>query len=176
MVIFVFATGGIAVSAQTSRPINPNDAVNAARSGPFSEEEQRLGSIEDEMRAKRAIRHAEQSYKQNLQRAREISELGKQLESFFAIHKAFTRDAFKKLERMERLTKQIRKNAGGSDDHSSIEEPPSDLSSALNMVSEISDSLREKVEKTPRQVISTAVIDEANVLLQLFTVVRDLAR
>ncbi len=36
--------------------------------------------------------------------------------------------------------------------------------------------LSEKVMKTPRQVVSTAIIEEANVLLELIRIVRNFAR
>jgi hypothetical protein len=40
------------------------------------------------------------------------------------------------------------------------------------MLTDLSKSLKEKVEKTPKYVISTAVIDEANVLLEVIRIVR----
>ena len=55
-----------------------------------------------------------------------------------------------------------------------MEKPPADLASALEMLGDLSHSLKEKVEKTPKHVISAAVIDEANVLLELVRIVRTL--
>ena len=55
-----------------------------------------------------------------------------------------------------------------------MEKPPRDLTSAMEMLSDVSQSLKEKVEKTPKHVISATVIDEANVLLELIRIVRTL--
>jgi hypothetical protein len=55
-----------------------------------------------------------------------------------------------------------------------MEKPPKDLAAALDMLGDLSKSLKEKVEKTPKHVISAAVIDEANVLLELIRIVRTL--
>ena len=54
------------------------------------------------------------------------------------------------------------------------EKPPKDLAAAIEMLSDLSQSLKVKVEKTPRHVISAAVIDEANLLLELIRIVRSL--
>lgn len=150
--------------------------VDAARSGPFANDEQRLGSIEDEMRAKRAIRYAEENYKKNLDRAREVAELAKDLNTTFKSSCVLGREDLKKLDKIERLTKQIRSNAGGSGDKVVLKDLPDSLSSALGRVEEISDSLRERVEKTPRQVISASIIGEANVLLELIGLVKNMSR
>jgi hypothetical protein len=55
-----------------------------------------------------------------------------------------------------------------------MEKPPTDLASAMEMLSDLSQSLKEKVEKTPKHVICATVIDEANVLLELIRIVRTL--
>ena len=55
-----------------------------------------------------------------------------------------------------------------------MEQPPKDLTSAMEMLSDLSQSLKEKVEKTPKHVISACVIDEANVLLELIRILRTL--
>jgi hypothetical protein len=53
-----------------------------------------------------------------------------------------------------------------------MEKPPTDLAAALDMLGDLSKSLKDKVEKTPKHVISAAVIDEVNVLLELIRIVR----
>lgn len=158
-------------------PPRPNGViVDAERNGPFANEEQRLGSIEDEMRAKRAIKYAEENYKKNLDRAREVAELAKDLNKAFQSNCVLARDDFKKLEKIERLTKQIRSNAGGSGDKVVLEDLPDSLTSALGRVEEVSDSLRRRVEKTPRQVVSASIIGKANVLLELIGLVKNMSR
>ncbi|MEP6913534.1 MAG: hypothetical protein ABI923_12315, partial [bacterium] len=84
------------------------------------------------------------------------------------------KDDLKKLEKAEKLARAIRNAAGGSDDNE-MEQPPKDLACALSMFAEVAEALKKNVEKTPKHVVSTTVIDEANVLLELARIVRALA-
>lgn len=130
--------------------------------------------IEEEMRAKRAIKYAEKEYQENLDRARDLSMLGASIVSSFKQKRELDREDVRKLEKVEKLAKGIRSAAGGSEDDVEMEKPPRDLASAMDMLGELSKSLKERVEKTPKHVISAAVIDEANVLLELIRIVRRL--
>ena len=60
------------------------------------------------------------------------------------------------------------------EDELEMDNPPKDLPAAIEMLNDVSQSLKVKVEKTPKHVISAAVIDEANVLLELIRLVRTL--
>lgn len=133
-----------------------------------------FASIEEEMKAKRAIKFAEKEYQENLDRARDLSTLGAAIVTSFKQKNALDRENIKKLEKVEKLAKGIRRAAGGSEDEVEMEKPPSDLASAMTMLGDLSKSLKEKVEKTPKHVISATVIDEANVLLELIRIVRTL--
>ena len=124
-----------------------------------------LTVVEEEMRAKRAIKEADREYQENLGRARDLSSLGVALVTSFKQKKALDQEDLKKLDKVEKLAKGIRRAAGGSEDKVEMEKPPTDLTSAMEMLSDVSQSLKEKVEKTPKHVISATVIDEANVLL-----------
>jgi hypothetical protein len=48
------------------------------------------------------------------------------------------------------------------------------MTSAIEMLDTLSQSLKANVEKTPKHVISAAVIDKANVLLELIRILRTL--
>jgi hypothetical protein len=133
-----------------------------------------MTTLEEEMRAKRAIKAAEKEYQDNLDRARDLSVLGASIVTSFKEKSALNREDFKKLEKVEKLAKGIRSAAGGSEDDFELEKPPKDLPSAVDMLGDLSKSLKDKVEKTPKHVISAAVIDEANVLLQVIRIVRTL--
>jgi len=133
-----------------------------------------LTVVEEEMKAKRAIKEAEREYQENLGRARDLSSLGVALVTSFKQKNALDHDDIKKLDKVEKLAKAIRRAAGGSEDKVEMEKPPRDLTSAMEMLSDVSQSLKEKVEKTPKHVISATVIDEANVLLELIRIVRTL--
>jgi hypothetical protein len=82
----------------------------------------------------------------------------------------------KKVDRLEKLTKKIRGEAGGEDDDVQIIDTPANLSAAVCQIADTADLLSKEVQKTPRQVVSAAVIDRANVLLQLVKILRGFIR
>src|SRR5258705_1342656 len=136
--------------------------------------EDRPSVAEEELTAKRASKEADREYQENLSRARDLSSLGCALVTSFKQKNALDQDDIKKLDKVEKLAKGIRRAAGGSEDKVEMEKPPTDLTAAIEMLSDVSQSLKEKVEKTPKHVISATVIDEANVLLELIRIVRTL--
>ncbi len=87
--------------------------------------------------------------------------------------KVFNSDDDKKLERLEKLTKRIRNEAGGSETDPDVKDIPTVVEAAVKQVAEVADGLRKLVEKTPRHVISASVIDQANKLLGLIAHVRE---
>ena len=142
--------------------------VNASN----DDEDQQLSPMEEEMRAKRQIEAADKAHKENVNRARHLVSLSESLVNSYKANNQLSREDLKKLERVEKLVKKIRDEAGGSEPESDPEENPKDLSTALARLLELSDSLKERVEKTPKRVVSAAIIDEANVLLELIRIVR----
>lgn len=139
----------------------------------ISAEEQAYASIEEEMRAKRVIRAAEKAHQENLLRARNLSFIASTLAAECKEKGQLDREDLKKLEKAEKLARSIRSAAGGSEDDVELEHRPGTLSAALKMFAEVATSLRINVEKTSKHVVSTAVIDEANVILELLRIVRD---
>jgi len=137
-----------------------------------SEYDTMLGSPAREMRARLEIERAEKLRRENLERAREVAQLGTELRDAFTSHKALERAEVKKLERLEKLTRRIRSEAGGSDDDEPLEDAPSGLDVAMTRIAELSDELCKGVEKTPRLVVSASVIEHANQLLELISFVR----
>ncbi len=135
-----------------------------------------LEPIEEEMRVKRSIKLAEKEHKENLDRAHLLSALSVEIGQAYKEKAHFDRNDLKKLEKLEKLTKSIRSAAGGSDDAEAINKTPPDLAEAVSKMMEVADDLRDKVKKTPRRVVSAAVIDQANVLLELIRRVRGLSR
>ncbi len=170
---FLLVLFAIPSTAQSRRRI-PSEPIDIGQSS--SGEQQPAGPLEDEMRAKRAIKYAESEHKENLDRARELCDIAGKLQNSFETKKALGREDSKRLDRLEKLTKQLRSKAGGSSSEIQIEKAPTDLNAALKRVAELSESLSDLVQKTPRQVVSASVIDEANVLLELIGIVRQLSR
>jgi hypothetical protein len=174
-VAFVVLVAEAALVAQAvRRPPTPPTSISADKSRPDSEE-QAPTALDDEMRAKRAIRYAEKEHQENLSRAREASELGSSLAAAFKQNNCLGSKDFKTLEKLEKITKKIRTEAGASNDDFELEKKPEDLAAAVDRVAKVSASLSDKVIKTPRQVVSAAIIEESNVLLELIRIVRTFA-
>jgi hypothetical protein len=135
-----------------------------------------LTTFEEEIRMKRAIKMAEKDHQENLNRAKEIAQLGKELKENLQGQSSVGREALKKIERLEKLTKKIRGEAGGEDEEIEIVNRPSDLSSAASQIADAAESLSKYVQNTPRQVVSASVISNANVLLELIKILRGFVR
>ena len=164
----------VAVFAQNtqSKPLpTPRVDVSADKSSP-SDDRTPLTTFEAEWRAKRAIRMAEKEHEDNLKRAAEISELGQALKATVKTRTSLDREDTKKIDRLEKLTKKIRGEAGGEDDDVQIADVPPDIPSAIVKIADTADLLSKDVQKTPRQVVSASVIDRANVLLRLVKILR----
>jgi hypothetical protein len=157
---------------QTTRPPESGSADKSSS----SDDEAPLTTFEEEIRAKRAIKIAEKEHQANLDRAREISQLGKDLQESLKQGKALDREDNKKLERLEKLTKKVRGDAGGEASEVKLDSQPGDLAATVSRLVEVTDSLSKSVRSTPRQVVSTTVIDNANVLLELIRMMRSFSR
>ena len=131
-----------------------------------------MGTFEEEIRAKRAIKLAEKDHEENLERAKEISELAKALQVALKDKTTIDRDSSKKLERLEKLTKKIRSESGGEDEEVKIVDRPADITAAVNQIAESAETLSKEVQNTPRQVVSASMIGKANVLLELIKLLR----
>lgn len=148
----------------TPRPPRPQS--------PLPDRDPSLGSFEDEIRAKRAIKLAEKDHQENLDRARQILELAKGLQTNLKNKTTIDRDSMKKIERLEKLTKKIRNEAGGKDEEVDIVDRPTSITGAVNQIAETAESLSKNVHDTPRQVVSASMIGTANVLLELIKLLR----
>jgi hypothetical protein len=176
--VFLFISILLACSftgaAQVAQPTHFPQPSSANGKADSDDDKTTIGTMDEEMRAKRLIKFAEKEYEENVKRAREVAELGAELRDSMKQGRSFGREETKKLERVEKLTKKIRSEAGGSDEDDSINDPPGQLDAALARLADVSDSLYKTVEKTPRQVISATVIVQANVVLQLTKIARRL--
>ena len=161
----------VSVSAQGQSSIVPQDPGK-----PDKSEKPEFGSHESEMRARLILKEEKKRYDEHLDRAREVSQLATQLSESYQSHQTFIGEDNKKLERLEKLTKRIRNEAGGSESDADVKDIPHNMANAMKRTAEMAEDLRKLVEKTPRHVISAAVIDQANKLLGVIQYVRNLAR
>jgi len=162
---FIFALAAVS-SGQGSSQEKPGPSENPINSGK-KDSDTRFGSPENEMRSKLIIKEEKKRYEENLGRAREVSELATQLSNNYESKKSFNPEDSKRMERLEKLTKRIRNEAGGSDstEGAELKDICTTMMETLKHLAEMTDDLRKMVEKTPRQVISAAVIDQANRVL-----------
>lgn len=169
---FLLCAGNTIAQTQTS----PSPARNIPRASPRDPDEPPLTSIEEELNAKRAIKFAEKVHQENLGRAREIAEIGKGLRESFKNKPSIDREFLKKIDRLEKLTRKVREEAGGDDQEVKIADRPSDINSVVTQIAEVSESFSKDVKNTPRQVVSSSVIGSANVLLELIRMLRTFTR
>ena len=175
ILIFVVLFGcGVAVAQKVQPPRPSSTPPPRPVDGTIrrSDETGPLTTFEEEMRAKLAIKMAEKDHEDNLKRAKEVAQIGKELQETLKDKSVLDRDSLKKVERLEKLTKKIRSEAGGDDEDVTIANRPSDLCATVTQIAEASESLSKNVQDTPRQVVSASVIGKANVLLELIKMVR----
>jgi hypothetical protein len=166
----------VSISAQSQKPgtappppePRPTNSSKDDKNDPFHD----FGSPENEMRARQILKAEKKQYDENVARAREASYLASEIVRAYETKKTFNSEDAKKFERLEKLTKKIRSEAGGSDSEPDVKDIPGVMDAAVKQVAEMADDLRKLVEKTPRHVISAAVIDQANKLLGLLQHVR----
>ncbi|HEU4596486.1 MAG TPA: hypothetical protein VFS10_15225 [Pyrinomonadaceae bacterium] len=157
-------------SAQTTIP---RDLPDASSSSPSSNQRApRLGSPAEEIIRRAEIKHAEEQHQEMVERADETVELAGELHAAFQTSKALNREDLKKLERMEKLARKIRGSAGGDDDKLALKETPPHLGAAVELLNEISSELKKGVSKTSRLVVSGAVIERSNELIELIRFIR----
>ena len=129
------------------------------------------------MRSKLEIKEEKKKYDEHVARAKEVSELATQISTSYEAKKTLSPEDEKKLERLQKLTKRIRNDAGGGDNSDDMDKDiPAGMDQTLKKVSAMAEELEKLVESTPRNVISAAVIDQANKLLGILQHIRGTAR
>ena len=159
--VFGLASSSLAQNLpQGKAPSSPDSASGPAK----KESDPRFGSPENEMRTKAILKEEKKKYEENQDRARELSELAAQLTDSYGSHKSFSSDDNKKLEKLEKLARRIRNEAGGSESESGAElkDICATLMDTVKHLAELAEELHKLVDKTPRNVVSAAVIDQAN--------------
>lgn len=130
-----------------------------------------IGSREELLRNVE-VRRREAVYKENLERAKESAQLGTEIREAFRRQNSLGQAEMKKLGRLEKLAKSIRNENGGDDDEKTLEDPPRSLSDAVSRLAEMTEDFKKSVEKTPKHVVSTSVINSANQMLELIRLIR----
>ncbi len=159
--------------AQSSRPA-PSPPPPPISSSDKPEHPDFGADPSEDLRARLAIKADQKHHEETLERAREASELGSQLLDAYKTTKSIGGEENKKLDRLEKLVKRIRNDAGGLNNEEETKEAPNTLEAAMRRLADLTTELRKDVEKTPRHVISAVVIDRANDLIGLIQRLRKL--
>jgi hypothetical protein len=170
LLLLIIAAGAFGQTMRPSATPPPNPSSAASNDHPKEDDASNdYGSPENEMRAKMILKEEKKRYDENVARAREVSQLASQVRESFEARQALSSDDGKRLERLEKLTKRIRNEAGGSDsdEDKDAKDAVAGMKDALEKVADMAGDLQKLVEKTPRWVVSTAVIDQANKLIGL---------
>lgn len=167
---------GIFAQRPSSSPPPPSNPLAERDSPPSLRPGSTASEAEDEMKVKREIKLLQKEHEETVQHAQEAAELGEQILNSYQAGKNVSQADHKKLDKLERLVRKIRNQAGGSSGDEKPEPWKSDLESAFKGVAELSAKLRKEVEKTPRQVVSASIIEQANNLLELIQYVRKAIR
>ena len=172
---------GLALLALTSSAYSqkpPSTSPSDPNPKDGSKDDPRFGSPEAEIRSKLALKDEKKKYDEHVARAKEVSDIALQLSDNYEARKAFNADDQKKLERLEKLTKRIRNDSGGADavSETDVKDIPPEMPDTIKKLASMADELQKLVENTPRNVVSAAVIDEANKLVGLIQHVRSSTR
>lgn len=131
-----------------------------------------FGNRETDARTRMILKKEKKDYEEHVERAKEARDLAAELQKTFEIARSFNAADYKKLERLEKLTRRIRNEVGGSNTDADPKELPRTQSEAVPLIADMAKELCDEVEKTPRRVVSTAIIDQANKLIALIKYVR----
>ena len=123
-----------------------------------------------ESRVKMQIEKEKKDHDEMLDRAEEVRRLSARLERSFAQNGRLSRDDVAALDTVERNTKKIRSELGGSDDDEKLEEvlrsgSSTPFADAVNALKNSASTLADEVQKTSRFSISASAIQSSNAVL-----------
>ena len=131
-----------------------------------------FGNRETETRTRLILKKEKKEYEEHVERAQEARDLAAELQKTYEIAHSFNAADYKKLERLEKLTRRVRNEVGGSNTDADPKELPRTQDEAVSLLADMAKELCDEVEKTPRRVVSASIIDQANKLIALIQFVR----
>lgn len=131
-----------------------------------------FGNRETDARTRLILKKEKKEYEEHVERAKEARDLAAELQKTYEIAHSFNAADYKKLERLEKLTRRIRNEVGGSQTDADPKDLPRTIADAVPLLGEMAKELCDEVEKTPRRVVSTSIIDQANKLVALIQYLR----
>jgi hypothetical protein len=131
-----------------------------------------FGSREYDARARLILKAEKKAYEEHVSRAKEASDIASELKTSYAAANVLNAADQKRLERLEKLTKRIRNDVGGSEMEANPRDLPNTVGDGITLMADIAKELYDEVEKTPRHVVSASLIEQANKLLAVIQFVR----
>jgi hypothetical protein len=166
--LVLFTAMGFQVQAQSGspRPVPQPSPIERRNDGiDFS-------MRETDARTRLILKKEKKDYEEHVERAQEARDLAAELRKTYEIAHSFNAADYKKLERLEKLTRRIRNEVGGSQTDADPKELPKTYDEAVSLLADMASELCDEVEKTPRRVVSASIIDQANKLVALIQYVR----
>ena len=96
----------------------------------------------EDLRTRLAIKADQKHHEETLERAREASELGSQLLDAYKTTKSIGGEENKKLDRLEKLVKKIRNDAGGLNNEEETTEAPNTLEAVMTRLADLTTELQ----------------------------------
>ena len=131
-----------------------------------------FGNRATDMRTRMLLKKEKKEYEEHVERAQEARDLAAELRKTYEIARGFNAADYKKLERLEKLTRRVRNEVGGSQTDADPRELPRTQDEAVALLGDMARELCDEVEKTPRRVVSASIINQANKLIALIQYVR----
>ena len=170
--LFVMALPALGQGSQGSAAQSAPTANPPANPDKDNHDDVDFGSRESDARARLILKAEKKAYEEHVSRAKEASDLASELKVSYAAANVLNAADQKKLERLEKLTKRIRNDVGGSEMDADPKDLPNTVGDGVNLLADIAKELYDEVEKTPRHVVSASLIEQANKLLAVIQFVR----
>jgi len=172
--VFAVALVPMVARAQSSprTPIAPPPTPPPVKGQDDHDNDVDFGSRETDARTRLILKAEKKAYEEHVARAKEASDIANALKTSYAASNTFNAADQKKLERLEKLTKRIRNEVGGSEMDANPRDIPHTVGDAVNALADMAKELYDEVEKTPRRVVSASLIEQANKLLTVIQFVR----
>lgn len=171
-VLFITATPALAQDSSHSPVASPPQTPPPTNNKNDRDDDVDFGSRETDARTRLILKAEKKAYEEHVARAKEASDLAAELKTTYATRNVFNASDQKKLERLEKLTKRIRNEVGGSEMDANPRDVPNTVPDAINALADMAKELYDEVEKTPRRVVSASLIEQANKLLTVIQFVR----
>ena len=164
--LVLFTAMWSSAQAQSTQPIAQPSPLERRRDGID------FGNRETDARTRLILKKEKKEYEENVERAQDARDLAAELQKTYEIAHSFNAADYKKLERLEKLTRRVRNEVGGSNTDADPKELPRTQDEAVSLLADMAKELCDEVQKTPRRVVSASIINQANKLIALIQYVR----